>query len=1050
MKLSTASVYFSLLLLLTLSVSSYVIIEVKRAHEDVIEAQLQSQKAVELMNQLSIETTQLAQFVRLYTSTSETQYLFYYYDIISIRNGQKAAPEDYNPMIYWDDVIAKKRQHIKLEENGAITLAQRMEGLGFSNEEFLLLEDVFDSLDSLGELEQVAFAATQGLYDPATSRYVSDGTPDLRFANELVYSEQYNEKKSILSRAINTLSQEVENRTNNEMQVATDLLKSLISRSVMVGIVTFIIIFITFILFRHFVLDPIRLLSRAAEQIAEGEYSTRVSVHKGPEELITLVGTLNHMSKSIDDDIHAREVVLQELEEVSLVAQEATKTKSLFLANMSHEIRTPMNAIIGMSYLALKTELNRKQYHYIETIHNAGQSLLNVINDILDFSKIEAGKIELEETTFRIEDVVNESLLLVKPNLQNKSIELLFSVKDSFLISDRGGLLGDPIRLGQVLNNLLSNAIKFTESGYVLLEVDVVDRNSSKARVQFAVKDTGIGMTEEQSSRLFQEFSQADSSMTRKYGGTGLGLSISKTLVELMGGKIHVESTPNQGSTFMFTSEFSIAEQTTTASAIVKPEQTKVLIADDNPKAREVLREMLTGLGIASESDANIKFALSASQALGLYQRSISDGNPFDLIFLDWFMPEMNSSGLIHAIRNIDTPEKPQIVVTSAHDLEQYYDQLENMGIQVVLSKPILPKSLRKIVETLSDSDRRPPLLSDSEVVGPSLNNMRVLLVEDNRTNQLLVIDLLEMKGIKVDVVGNGKEALDQLQRVAPEHYHVVLMDLQMPVMDGYEATKRIRALAQYDALPVVAMTAHATVEALELGEAVGMNGHVTKPILPALLYQMLSQFYQCPYGSSTPLIPMTYSPKSELRAIPGLDIEQGLKNSANHVDLYFKVLKNFYYDFENFAESMKQKLNASCWKEAEISAHALAGLAGTVGASHITQAARDLEQVCLQKDANQAEVMLESLSESLSEIIEGISGLIEEQDGSNARMSGNSEEISSNLKAKLMAGDADAIDYWNSYKQRLAAVLPKETVIHINNSINQFDFDEALRLLEK
>ena len=292
-----------------------------------------------------------------------------------------------------------------------------------------------------------------------------DGVPDLEFANQLVFSGKYNEQKALLSQALDRLSQDVESRTYNEVQRATDRLRSLISRSIVIGITTFVLIFLSYMLFRHYVLHPISLLSNAADKIAEGKYATRVKSVAGAEELIRLGETLNHMSESIEDDIQAREKVHGELERANLRAQEATKAKSMFLANMSHEIRTPMNAIIGMAYLALKTELSPKQANYIETIHNAGQSLLNIINDILDFSKIEAGKIELEQTLFRVEDVVGASLPLIKQNAQNKGIELLFSVKDPFLVGASPSLVGDPVRLGQILNNLLSNALSLQKKG---------------------------------------------------------------------------------------------------------------------------------------------------------------------------------------------------------------------------------------------------------------------------------------------------------------------------------------------------------------------------------------------------------------------------------------------------------------------------------------------------------------------------------------------------------------------------------------------------------
>ncbi|WP_375748451.1 response regulator [Vibrio sp. HN007] len=1050
MKLSTASIYFSLVLFLSLFFNSYALINVKSAYDDVVEAQIHRQESLSLTNDLRTETSQLAQLVRLYTATSESRYLFYYYDIIAIRNGEKAPPVNYVPAIYWDDVIAKERNHSTLDVGGT-SLYTRMEGLGFSESEIRLLNNILRYLDSLGEIEQIAFASTQGLYDQSKGEFVSDTEPNLEFANQLVFSERYNTEKAALSQAINNLSLEVENRTYSEISKATMHLKALITNAFAAVVTTFLIIFISYVYFRFYVLNPIQRLSDAAEEIAQGKYSTKVKSGSSAQELITLGNTLNHMSRSIEEDIHHREQIQEELEQANSMAQEATKAKSMFLANMSHEVRTPMNAIIGMAYLALKTDLSTKQKHYIDTIHNSGKSLLNIINDILDFSKIEAGKIELESTRLRIEDVVGNALPLIKPSLQKKEIELLYSVRDSFLIEEDGSLIGDPIRLGQVINNLLSNAVKFTEKGCIILGVDVIGRDRDKITLQFSVEDSGIGMNEEQVGRLFQEFTQADSSTTRKYGGTGLGLSISKTLIELMNGDIKVESTPGFGSTFTFTAEFTVADNPLGKPLEKETEAKKVLIIDDKKEARDVLHGMIFALGQSNAVNHEVDVTNSAFEAVEMVRRANNIEQPYDLIFLDWLMPGMDGGDFLYALKEIEDRDNAEIVITSAYDYEVIHEHVKNMGVRHFLPKPILPATLKNLLFSIYEADSLSITL-DTEPEKPHyLRGMSVLLVEDNRTNQELAIDLLRMKGINVDIASNGQEAVNKIMGNEHDHYQAVLMDLQMPVMDGFEATRQIRANPYFDNLPIIAMTAHAMVEAIEKGVQMGMNGHVVKPILPETLYATLEQYYR----PTTPPLPHELradknSPTVAIRNIKGLDIAQGLRNAAGDPVLYQKVLSNFVLDFSAYAETTINHIKAKSWEEAAIFTHSLAGLSRTIGANQITEPARKLEQFILHQKENDATRLVTEVAKDLHPIIREIKRNIVNTQLDTEQADVDTKAIIIKLNKFLSEGDSEAIDLWNQSYNQLTNTLPKTEVSRIHQYINHYEFDRALQSLEK
>ena len=528
----------------------------------------------------------------------------------------------------------------------------------------------------------------------------------------------------------------------------------------------------------------------------------------------------------------------REQEEVRLArdeAQEAARVKADFLANMSHEIRTPMNAIIGLTHLAMKTELTPRQLDYLQKVETSSRHLMGIIDDILDFSKAEAGKLAIEAADFELEKVMANVATLVADKAASKGLELIFDVAPDV----PRWLSGDSLRLGQVLVNFASNAVKFTAQGEISIRVQVQQHMADGMLLHFSVSDTGIGLTPEQAGALFQSFQQADASTTRKFGGTGLGLAISRKLATLMGGEVGVQSEFGKGSKFWFTAQVGAARAPQPArvpSATMRGR--RALVVDDNDYAREVVGDMLLALGF------EVAEAASGPDAVESVRHAALQGKPFDILYLDWRMPTLDGVSTARQISSLGLSNAPVVIMVTAYSREEVRREAEEAGVRDVLVKPVTAALLQEA--TVCALNGTPALepgaapLHEGEWAATMLapvRGARVLLVEDNDINQIVATEILMEAGMVVDLAENGEVAVRKVQETA---YDLVLMDMQMPVMDGLEATRAIRKLAGFGALPIVAMTANAMdADRLRCIDA-GMDGYVAKPIEPAELWRTL------------------------------------------------------------------------------------------------------------------------------------------------------------------------------------------------------------------
>jgi len=650
-------------------------------------------------------------------------------------------------------------------------------------------------------------------------------------------------------------------------------------------------------------------------------------------------------------------------------AEAASRAKSEFLANMSHEIRTPMNAITGMSYLALKTDLDSRQRDYITKIHSSAESLLGIINDVLDFSKIEAGKLDLEAVDFNLSELFERVGDQISLKAEEKGVEVMFALSPAIPPL----LVGDPLRLGQILNNLTGNAVKFTGRGNVVVSVEpAFPAAQGTMLLTFKVTDTGIGMDTEQKERIFAPFTQADSSITRRYGGTGLGLTIVKRLVELMGGNLQIDSEPGEGSCFSFTVGFGVSAHTHLPSPPPADfHGMRALVVDDNKASREILTAMLESSGLRVTS------ADSGEAALDAVQRG-EGGDPFRFIMLDYRMPGINGIETAQRIRErygSGTAGGSVIIMVTAFSKEAVQQGMEEQGIRAFLSKPVTPTSLFKtMTEMLGNRGTSGGVCTDARTsVNIAVRNLagaRILVVDDNSINQQLLSELLMQEGMVVELAGNGEEAVSLVASSAP--FDAVLMDLQMPVMDGYEATSLIRQMQSAKELPIIAITAHAMAEQRERSLAAGMKAHVSKPINPDELYKTLVQWVR-PRNAREAVSSPTAMKRDDTfpEELPGIAVATALGRVMGNSGLLRGIIIDFRTQNLSTAADIRRAVAADDQGQALALLHTLKGVAGNIGAEPLAATAREVEDAVREGKESLLLDVLNALEQRMAEVFE-------------------------------------------------------------------------------
>jgi two-component system, sensor histidine kinase and response regulator len=745
----------------------------------------------------------------------------------------------------------------------------------------------------------------------------------------------------------------------------------------------------------------------------------------------------------IAHDVTLQKHAEQVMRDARDAAQAAASIKSSFLANMSHEIRTPMNAILGMTHLALRDDMAPRQRNYVEKAHRAARGLLGILNDVLDLSKIESGRLEIEHIAFRLDAVIDHMVDVIGVKAEEKDIELLFSAQPGIPTA----LVGDPVRLGQVLINLGSNAIKFSEQGDVIIAVTLEACDAAEVELHFSLADCGIGMDETQLARLFQPFTQADSSITRRYGGTGLGLTISRQLVELMHGRIWAESRPGEGSVFHFTARFGLQAQSELPRAPLANELAgaRALVVDDHDGARDVLQALCSGIGLDAQAVAGGEEALAViAQAPDAYR----------LVLIDWKMPRMDGLQCAAEIRRRWPLAGMQLILVTALGHDDVATQSAGKQFAAVLHKPVTTSALLDAIACATHGAVSPIGVPDDDAdlaAGmAAVAGARVLLVEDNELNQELARDLLERAGVVVESAADGRLALDMLAR--DQAFDVVLMDCQMPVLDGYSATREIRAQPALAAMPVIAMTASVLEEDRQRMQACGMNDYIPKPLDVPKMFATLARWVgPVPAGRTPPAA--SASDGDGVPHLPYLDRTVGLSHCMDKPALYRRVLRGFIRSQHGFAAQFERLRAAADADAAARQVHTLRGLAGTIGADVLARVAATLEQH-LQAGApeDDIEVAARAVTHELGALLGALQAHPWLTDGpdearGDAREQPDTARLAEplrRLRQLLADSDAEARTVALELHALLRGTAFEAGAVELQEALERYDFDQA------
>ena len=740
--------------------------------------------------------------------------------------------------------------------------------------------------------------------------------------------------------------------------------------------------------------DAFNSMARQLKQYA-GQLETMVDektkdLQKTNTALATTVQDLEQTREQLEEQSVELQETNRQLRQSKEAADTASRAKSDFLANMSHEIRTPMNAIIGLTDLLFKSTLTSKQTRYLKKIRESSDHLLEIINDLLDFSKIEEGRLEIDYRDFMLNHVIGKVADIISERAARKEIELFYLVDKAVPLC----LKGDPLRLNQILINLMGNSVKFTENGHIILKIGIDASNApdhDRVTLLFSVEDTGIGISQDQIEPLFQAFTQADGSVTRKYGGTGLGLSICRQLTTAMGGRIWAKSAPGKGCTFFFSLPFDIQPESNPYPLRAPRDlrELKVLVADDNEVARIIFKEILSGF-----DNFRITVTGSGSEALDTLKNALPE-DPFDLLIVDWRMPVMDGFEVIRKIRNDPLLGKeaysPKIIMVTLYGREDLFQRIKagDTGVDGFIFKPVSSSSMFNGImeafgkdEALVPSQEREIQKIDFNALG-RIKGAEILLVEDNVINQEVTLALLERVGFKIRIVENGIEAVEILKKRQNENlpmFDAVLMDIEMPEMDGYEATKRIRSLPKLGDVPIIAMTAHALKGDREKCLAAGMNDYLTKPVVEHRLYALLCQWIQPkrPAMAALPVeaireatLPEGYPP-----VLPGIDLAASMARLGCSEKKFKMMLQGFREKYCHAADALQTHLDRGEMKDAQRLVHNVKGTSGNLCAEALFATSQMLDSALKLEEMERVPTLIQTFKERLDTVIQSLEHL--------------------------------------------------------------------------